>query len=97
MKKLAALLFASSFALSACSGDDEYPKECKELLDLTFEAAELMPEMKAQLGMNKDEMLKVSVEAWKKMSDAEKKSALAGCKVAADQQKKIIEAAKGQK
>lgn len=97
MKKLAALLFASSFTLSACSGDEEYPKECKELIDLTFEAAELMPEMKAQLGMNKEEMLKVSVDAWKKMSDAEKKSALAGCKAAADQQKKIIEAAKGQK
>ncbi|MDO4431020.1 MAG: hypothetical protein Q4B95_06995 [Lonepinella koalarum] len=97
MKKLAALLLASSFALSACSGDEEYPKECKELIDLTFEAAELMPEMKTQLGMNKEEMLKVSVDAWKKMSDAEKKAALAGCKAAADQQKKIIEAAKGQK
>lgn len=95
MKKLTLALFISSFALSAQAS--EYPAECKELIDLTFEAAELAPEMKAQLGMTKEEMLKVSVDAWKTMSDSDKQSALAGCKAATEQQKQVIEALKAQK
>lgn len=95
MKKLALTLFVSSFALSAQAS--EYPAECRELIDLTFEAAELLPEMKAQLGMTKEEMIKISEDAWKTMSDADKKSALTGCKTGAEQQKQIIEAMKAQK
>ncbi|QHB17313.1 MULTISPECIES: hypothetical protein [Mannheimia] len=95
MKKLTLALFISGFALSAQAS--EYPAECKELIDLTFEAAELQPEIKAQLGMTKEDMLKVSEDAWKTMSDADKQSALAGCKAAAGQQKQVIEALKAQK
>lgn len=68
-----------------------------ELIDLTFEAAELAPEIKAQLGMTKEEMIKVSEDAWKTMSDADKQSSLAGCKAGAEQQKQVIEALKAQK
>lgn len=95
MKKLVMALAISGFALSAQAS--EYPAECKALIDLTFEAAELAPEIKAQLGMTKEEMLKVSEDAWKTMSDADKQSALAGCKAGAEQQKQVVEALKAQK
>ncbi|MFA9489143.1 MULTISPECIES: hypothetical protein [unclassified Mannheimia] len=95
MKKLALALFISGFALSAQAS--EYPAECRELIDLTFEAAKYSPEVKAQLGMTKEEMIKVSEDAWKTMSDADKKSAIAGCKAGIEQQKQVIEALKAQK
>ncbi len=95
MKKLTLALLISGFALSAQAV--EYPAECKELIDLTFEAAEVMPEMKAQLGMSKEEMLKVSTDAWAQMSQAERDAALPGCKSGAEQMKTVIEAAKAAK
>lgn len=97
MKKFALATVIAGFALSACSDSAEYPAECKELVDLTFQAAEVMPEMKASLGMDKETMLKTSTEAWAKMSDAERSSALSGCKAAATQMKSVIEAAKAKK
>lgn len=94
MKKFALVAIVAGFALSACSDSADYPAECKELLDLTFQAAEVMPEMKAQLGMDKETMLKVSIEAWGKMSAAERSTSLEACKASAAQMKSIIEAAK---
>lgn len=97
MKKFALATIVAGFALSACSDSAEYPAECKELIDLTFQAAELSPEVKAGLGMDKETMLKVSTEAWAKMSEAERSSAITGCKAASSQMKSIIDAAKAQK
>ncbi|MDO4430922.1 MAG: hypothetical protein Q4B95_06490 [Lonepinella koalarum] len=95
MKKL---VLATLIAMSTLSAQaSEYPAECKQLIDLTFEAAEVMPEMKAQLGMDKDTMMKVSVDAWNQMSEADRQSSLAGCKAAVPQMKQTIEAAKAQK
>ncbi|MDO4435353.1 MAG: hypothetical protein Q4B71_02915 [Cardiobacteriaceae bacterium] len=95
MKKylLSALVAGFSFVAHA----DDYPAECQTTIDLTFEAAEVMPEMKEQLGMSKEEMTKVSVEAWAAMSDDEKKASIAGCKAANEQMKSVIEAAKAAK
>lgn len=95
MKKFALVALVMGFAASAQAAD--YPAECRQLLDLTFEAAEVLPEMKAQLGMDKETMLKVSLDAWDKMSDAERKSAIPGCKSGVEQMKQIIEAAKASK
>ncbi|SUO97497.1 hypothetical protein [Suttonella indologenes] len=52
MKKFVFTVFASVAALSAQAAD--YPAECRKLIDLTFEAAEVMPEMKESLGMDKE-------------------------------------------
>lgn len=95
MKKFALAALISGFALSAQAA--EYPAECKELIDLTYEAADVLPEMKASLTMSKEEMLKVSTDAWGQMSATERASALPGCKAGADQMKQIIQAAKAQK
>lgn len=95
MKKILLSALVAGFAFSAHAND--YPAECKEMIDLTFEAAEVMPEMKAQLGMNKEEMTKMSLEAWEKMSDEEKKASAEGCKAGIEQMKVVIEAAKAAK
>lgn len=97
MKKLAIAAFASSILLSACSDNGGYASECRELINLTYEAAEVIPSMKASLGMDKDTMLKTSIDAWARMSEAERKAATDRCKVASAQMKGVIEAAKKQK
>lgn len=95
MKKsiFATLLIASAFSAQAA----DYPAECRELIELTYEAAEVMPEMKGQLEMDKETMIKVSLDAWEKMSEADRAAALPGCKTGAAQMKEIIAAAKAQK
>lgn len=96
MKKFLLAVLTSSIALSAQA--TSYPAECKELLDLTYQAMEVMPEMKdAMGGMDKDTMMKVSIEAWDKMSKDEQEESLAACKAGIDQMKQVIEMAKAQK
>lgn len=95
MKKLVFIAFLTGFSVSAQAS--EYREECKQMIDLTFEAAEVMPEMKTQLGMDKETMTKVSLDAWSQMSEAERTASISGCKAGVAQMKQIIEAAKAQK
>lgn len=97
MKKFAIVAFASSLLLSACSDNGGYASECEELIDLTYEAAEISPAIRASLGMDKKTMLKTSIDAWSKMSEAQRTAAVARCKVASAQMKSVIEASKKQK
>ncbi|SUO95381.1 hypothetical protein [Suttonella ornithocola] len=95
MKKL---LIASLAMTAFAAHADDYPAACAELEDLSAQAAEIMPEMKAQFEAVGDEATrkKMAREAYEKMSDTEKEQAKKGCEAAVPQVKQIIEMAKAQ-
>lgn len=92
MKKLLLSVLLAT-VLTACSDDsDEYPTSCAKLEDLTNQAAELMPQMKAQLDAAGDEATrkKDARDAYAKMTDSEKAAAAKGCEVAVPQMESLI-------
>lgn len=98
MKKIALTALLSAFAMSAAQAAD-YPDACVELEELTIEAGEVMPEMKAQLDAvaNEEERKAAAREAWNNMSEQEQEQAATTCEAGVEQMKKVIEMAKAQK
>ncbi|WP_072281826.1 hypothetical protein [Rappaport israeli] len=94
MKKV--LFGALVAALSLSSQASDFPKACKELIKLTYEAAEVNPEMKASLEMTEEEMIEHSLEEWEKMSAEDQAEAKKGCAAVVEQMKVVIEAMKAQ-